>query len=139
MFQKILAADIGERRVGLALSDALGMLAHPFRTLQWNGLMDFIIEINRLIIEENVSKLVIGMPYTLKGGNSKKTEEIKKICAEIRNNINIEVIEIDERLTTKMAEQALQAVGKKPSKNRDKIDQVAAVYILQSYLDRSNI
>ena len=138
MMQKILAADIGERRVGLAISDALGMLAHPFCTLPWNGINKFVAEISRIIQDENINKLVIGMPYTLKGGNSKKTNEIKKICNKVRDQINIEVIEVDERFTTKMAVRTLQAVGKKPSKHRDKIDQVAAVHILQSYLDGIN-
>lgn len=138
MHRKILAADIGKRRVGLALSDELGLLAHPLQTLEWSGLKNFISKINLIIRDENVDKLVIGIPYTLKGGHSQKTDEIKEICSEVKKQINIEVVEVDERLTTKMAEQALHAVGKKPSKNRNKIDQVAAVYILQSYLDRLN-
>ncbi len=138
MQKKVLAADIGERRVGLALSDELGMLAHPFQTLNWSGVENFITAIKQIIAAENIDKLVIGIPYTLGGGLSKKTEEIKKISDQIRDRLDIEVIEIDERLTTKMAKQALHAVGKKPSKNRNKIDQVAAVYILQSYLDRLN-
>lgn len=138
MQRKILAVDIGERRVGLALSDELGMLAHPFKTLQWSGLLNFITSIKHIITSENIDKLVIGIPYTLNGGLSEKTTEIKKIVDQIRNQIDVEVIEIDERLTTKMAIQALHAVGKKPSKNRNTIDQVAAVYILQSYLDRNN-
>ena len=138
MQRKILAVDIGERRVGLALSDELGMLAHPFKTLQWSGLLNFITSIKQIITSENIDKLVIGIPYTLNGGLSEKTTEIKKIVDQIRNQIDVEVIEIDERLTTKMAMQALHAVGKKPSKNRNTIDQVAAVYILQSYLDRNN-
>jgi putative Holliday junction resolvase len=138
MQRKILAVDIGERRVGLALSDELGMLAHPFKTLQWSGLLNLITSIKQIITSENIDKLVIGIPYTLNGGLSEKTTEIKKIVDQIRNQIDVEVIEIDERLTTKMAIQALHAVGKKPSKNRNTIDQVAAVYILQSYLDRNN-
>jgi putative Holliday junction resolvase len=138
MQRKILAVDIGERRVGLALSDELGMLAHPFKTLQWSGLLNFITSIKQIITSENIDKIIIGIPYTLNGGLSEKTTEIKKIVDQIRNQIDVEVIEIDERLTTKMAIQALHAVGKKPSKNRNTIDQVAAVYILQSYLDRNN-
>jgi putative Holliday junction resolvase len=138
MHKKVLAADIGERRVGLAISDGLGMLAHPFQTLQWNGIGDFLVAIKKIIQTENIEKLVIGIPYNLSGGLSKKTEEIKNISIQIKAQLDIEVIEIDERLTTKMAEQAFHAVGKKPSKNRNIIDQVAAVYILQSYLDRLN-
>ncbi|MEJ2054854.1 MAG: Holliday junction resolvase RuvX [Calditrichaceae bacterium] len=135
--KRILAADMGEQRVGLAISDELGMLAHPLCTIKWSGFKKFIAELQNIINENKIDKLIVGVPYTLKGGHSKKTREIKEICIRIRDNIDIELIEVDERLTTKMAEQTLQALGKKPSKNRDKIDQIAAVYILQSYLDRS--
>lgn len=133
---KVLALDIGEKRIGLANSDALGMLAHPFATLQWQGLDALIKALEKIIREERIATIVVGMPYTLKGGNSKKTEEIKKISAQLKERLKVPVFEQDERLTTKMAVDALQAVGKKPSKQRNKIDQIAAVYILQSYLDR---
>jgi len=137
MHSKILGLDIGERRIGVAISDSLGFLAHPLTTIFWKGIDQLISEINVILSKEDISKLVVGMPITMKGSFSAKTEEVKKIIDEIRSRITIDVIEVDERLTTKMAEQAMQAVGKKPSKNRNKIDQIAAVYILQSYLDRT--
>lgn len=134
---KVLALDIGEKRIGVANSDALRMLAHPFATLQWKGLEALINELEKIIRDEGIVTIVIGMPYTLKGGDSKKTKEIKKLADQLKERLKIPVVEQDERLTTKMASDALQAVGKKPSKQRNKIDQIAAVYILQSYLDRN--
>lgn len=133
---KVLALDIGEKRIGLAISDALGMLAHPYSTLNWRGINRLIQELQEIIHDEGIEKIIVGMPYTLKGTSSKKTEEIKKISDLLKEQLQLPVIEQDERLTTKMASDALQAVGKKPSKHRNKIDQIAAVYILQSYLDR---
>ena len=133
---KILALDIGEKRIGLAISDALGMLAHPLTTLTWQGIARLTEALEKIILDEGIDKIVVGMPFTLKGGSSKKTEEIKKLSDQLKERLQVPVLEQDERLTTKMASDALKAVGKKPSKHRNKIDQIAAVYILQSYLDR---
>jgi len=133
---KILALDIGEKRIGLAISDALGMLAHPLTTLAWQGIARLTEALEKIILDEGVDKIVVGMPFTLKGGSSKKTEEIKKLSDQLKERLQVPVLEQDERLTTNMASDALQAVGKTPSKHRNKIDQIAAVYILQSYLDR---
>jgi len=133
---RILAIDIGEKRVGISVSDELGLIAHPLETLEWKGTDNLIDSLKYLIETKRITELVIGIPYTLKGSKSKKTEEVLKIKKSILENINLPIHEEDERYTTKLAEQVLRTVGKKPSKNRDIIDQVAATYILQSYLDR---
>ena len=138
MAAKIIALDIGEKRIGVAVSDALGMLAHPLKTIIWKGYNRFVGELKEIITTEEAVVVVIGMPYTLKGTASKKTEDVQKLAMQLRESLDIEIIEEDERLTTKMAENALHAVGKKPSKQRNKIDQIAAVYILQSYMDRKH-
>lgn len=136
MYEKILGIDLGDRRIGLALSDGLGLLAHPMVTLPWMGIEALIKELNQIIDRESVRKLVVGVPFTMKGTHSAKTEQVKNIIEELRQQLEVEIIEMDERLTTKMAEKVFQSLGKKPSKNRDKIDQLAAVFILQSYLDQ---
>jgi putative holliday junction resolvase len=133
---RILALDIGEKRVGISISDELGLYAHPLETISWNGITDLIDSLKNLIETKKITELVVGIPYTLKGTISKKTEEVLKIKKSISENVNIPIHEEDERYTTKLAEQALTNVGKKPSKNRDIIDQIAATYILQSFLDR---
>ena len=137
--EKIIGLDIGEKRIGVAISDSLGMLAHPLLTLNWKGIDTFISDVQQILQENQVTKIVVGVPYTLKGEYSQKTNEILEIIDHLKSGLNAEIILVDERLTTKMARQSLQAVGKKPSKNRNKIDQIAAVYILQSYLDKNSI
>lgn len=132
---RILALDIGEKRIGLSISDEMGMFAHPFQTLIFKGISNLVDSLKKIIESEKISELVIGIPYTLKGTLSNKTEEVLKIKQYISEEIMLPIHEVDERLTTKMAEKTLQNVGKKPSKNRDIIDQIAAVHILQSYLD----
>ena len=134
--KKILALDLGERRIGLAISDALQMLAHPLATIEWHGIKSLIKELEQIIEDHAIETVVVGLPYTMKGSYSKKTIQVSKIIEGLRENLQVPVREIDERLTTKMAEQALRNVGKKASRERAKIDQIAAVFILQSYLDR---
>lgn len=133
--KKSIALDIGERRIGVAVSDGLGMLAHPLTTLQWLDIEKLIDDVKKLIRENNAETLVIGVPFTLKGTESAKTKEILEIADQLAAAIDIDLVKTDERLTTKMAHDALKTVGKKPSRERNKIDQIAAVYILQSYLD----
>lgn len=133
--KKVLALDIGEKRIGVAISDALGMLAHPHQTLQWKGISDLASTLNRIIDSEDVDTIVVGVPVTMKGTPSRKTNEILEIIETLRSLLPVKIEEYDERLTTRMAERDLYALNKKPSKHRDKIDQIAAVYILQGYLD----
>ena len=135
---RILALDIGEKRIGLSVSDEMGLFAHPLQTLKFHGIKNLIDSLNEIISSKNITELVIGIPYTLKGTKSVKTEEVLKIKHTISEKINLPINEVDERLTTKMAEQTLRNVGKKPSRNRDIIDQIAATHILQTYLDRKN-
>ncbi len=135
---RILALDIGEKRIGLAISDEMGLLAHPVKTLKCENKEKLVSDLEQIIREKNIIELVIGMPYNMKGFYSKKTEEIQEIKNFLASTLKISIVEEDERLTTKMAERTLHDLGKKPSRNRDKIDQIAAMHILQSYLDRKN-
>ncbi|MGD9899047.1 MAG: Holliday junction resolvase RuvX [Calditrichaceae bacterium] len=135
--KKILGLDLGERRVGVAISDGLGMFAHPLMTLQWQGVQHLASEIKKIISEQNVDRIVIGIPFTMKGTASKKTSEITEIADQLSTLLSVEIIRVDERLTTQMAHQTLHAVGKKPSRNKEKVDQIAAVFILQTFLDKN--
>jgi putative Holliday junction resolvase len=137
--QRTIGLDIGEKRIGVAVSDPLGMMAHPLTTLTWKGLPELARTLRILLKEQNAGSIVVGLPLTMKGESSKKTEEVQKIINGLKNLLDVPIQEIDERLTTKMAERDLHLLNKKPSKNRDKIDQIAAVYILQTYLDKKKI
>jgi putative Holliday junction resolvase len=132
---KILALDIGERRIGVAISDALGMLAHPLITLNWKNIKELRRDLSGIIAQNQITILVVGMPLTMKGTFSKRTGQVQQIVDGLKAGLPVEVVTVDERLTTKMAHDTLHQVGKKPSKMRDTVDQIAAVFILQSYLD----
>ena len=130
-----MALDMGEKRIGVAVSDGLKMLAHPLKTLKWKNEVRLLNELRGIIEQENIVTLVVGLPITMRGRYAARTEEVARIIDYLKENLTIPVKEIDERLTTVMAEKALQSVGKKASKQRDKIDQIAATYILQAFLD----
>ena len=138
-YPKILALDIGSVRVGVSVSDGLRLLAHPLTTLKWINEVHFLDDLKRLIKENNCDTLVIGIPYTLRGTDSDQTRKVRQLMDTIKANVEIKVETVDERLTTKMAENMLKDVNKKASKNRHIIDQLAAVNILQLYLDKNRV
>jgi putative holliday junction resolvase len=139
MHPKIVALDIGSVRVGVAVSDGLRMLAHPLTTLKWQNEQMFIRELETLLTENSSDTLVVGIPYTMKGTESEQTKRVLKLIELIKQSLDIKIDMIDERLTTKMAENMLKDVNKKASRNRHIIDQLAAVNILQTYLDKTRI
>ena len=136
---KILALDIGSVRTGVAISDALGLLAHPLKTLKWVNKEVLLKEVKDLTAENKVSVLVIGVPYTMKGTESEQTKNVLDISDFLKNALDVKIELQDERLTTKLAENMLKDVNKKASKNREIIDQIAAANILQTYLDKNRI
>ena len=139
MHPKIVALDIGSVRVGVAISDGLRMLAHPLTTIHFQNEKQFIDELEKILIENESNLLVVGIPYTLKGTDSIQTKKVLDLVKQIRDSLKINIETIDERLTTKMARNMLKDVNKKASKNRHIIDQLAAVNILQTYLDKTRI
>ncbi len=139
MVKKIIALDVGSVRIGVSISDGLGFMAHPLVTLKWKNSATLINDLKKLITEKEISKIVVGMPYTLKGGLSEQTKKVIALTEELKKNLDTPIETVDERLTTKLAETMLRETGKKASRNRHIIDQVAAVNILQTYLDKTRI
>ena len=86
---KILALDIGTKRIGIAVSDGLGMLAHPLKTIKWSGIQQLSLDLTNLLEENSIETIVCGIPYTMKGEYSKKTlnfciSEIFALCIFLR-------------------------------------------------------
>ena len=137
---KILGLDYGHVRIGVALSDDNKSIAFGKDIINNNSRMyDSLL---KLIQHENVEKIILGYPLNLKGGKTESTLQVERFEGELKtnlleNNLNIDVIRWDERLTSKMAEQSLIASGMKKSKRRDKsnLDIISSALILQSYLD----
>ena len=126
---KILALDVGDRWVGSAISDGLGITCRPYKTVDIENLNTFL---EKTITEEGIGKIIVGYPKTIKGTESQQTEKTKKVKAELEKKFsNIEWIFWDERLTSKRASDIMRGSKK------NKLDEhsIAAAFILQSYLD----
>lgn len=132
---RILGIDYGERRVGLAISDPLNIIAKPFKTIDRKFLPDFIEEILNVIVENKVNRIVVGIPLNMKGFDSKQTLIVRKFIEELKLKTNFPIHLLDERLSSKSAEQSLILQNKSPSRNKGNIDSTAACLILQEFLD----
>jgi putative Holliday junction resolvase len=133
--RRVLALDLGERRIGVALSDVYGSLANPLTTIAATPRPQAIREIIKLIDEYQVVELVIGLPLTLRGEIGPQAQVVKSFAAEIAKAISIPVHFFDERLSSAAADQMMRELGIKPEKRKQHIDQIAASIILQDYLD----
>ena len=132
--ERILGLDIGTVRIGLALSDPLGITAQPLETIQCKK-CDPIGRIIELTEEYSIAKLVVGNPLTLDGKSSFASQNVEKFIEKLKNSLQLECVLWDERMTTAQAEKLMISNGVRRKKRRESIDQVAATIILQSYLD----
>jgi conserved hypothetical protein TIGR00250 len=136
--EKILGLDLGSKTCGIAVSDALGMLAHGIETYHFEENQDdlAIERIKQLVNEHNVNKIVLGLPKHMNGDVGIRGEISIAFKQKLESAIaGIEVILIDERLTTKVAENNLLFADVSRNKRKKVIDKMAAVTILQGYLD----
>ena len=132
---RILSIDYGEKRIGLAVCDKKEVLASRFLTLENKSLEKSIKEIKKIILEENIKKIVVGIPIGFKN-KSEQTKIIEKFIGKLEKNISIPIIKINEIFTSKMAKKNLREAGVKDVKKV--IDQEAARIILESYLEKGN-
>lgn len=134
---KYLGLDLGERSLGVAISDKTKLIASYYKKISYNGnYLDLIKELELVVKEENIELIVLGWPKNMNntlGDRAKDTEIFKNLLEE---KLNIKVVLEDERLTTKLAEKVLIDANLSRKKRKKKIDGVSAVVILQSYLDR---
>jgi len=133
---RYLGIDFGQRRVGIAISDPTITIAQPHSTINYFSLKKLVSEIISLTRTYDINKIIVGLPLNLKGKDSIKTEEVRQFADLIRSHTDIPVMLFDERLTTVEVQKLLILFGKRPSKSRNIIDQLAAQRILQTYIDR---
>jgi putative Holliday junction resolvase len=138
--RRALGIDFGEARVGIAVSDELGLLAHPRETIHLPAQTPhrdqaILKRLQALIAQERVGVVVIGLPRNMNGTDGPASAKSRVLADLIRANTACEVRLIDERLTTVAAQRALHDNGKNVKQGRAVIDQVAAQMILQTYLD----
>jgi putative Holliday junction resolvase len=131
--RRILGVDFGRARIGIAVSDELGLLAHPVKTIPASR--DAAKQIAQLAREKNVERVVVGLPRHMSGSVGEAAGEALAFTRKLRELLSCEVVTWDERLTTMAANRALRDSGKKTRDSRSVVDQVAAQMILQGYLD----
>ena len=132
---RILGVDYGERRIGLALSDPFGIIAKPLTFIDRKKTPDYLSAILETAKEKDVNKIVVGVPFTLKGEHSKQTDIVKNFIDELFTLGKIQIIPIDERLSSVAAKRSLQLQGVKTGHEKGRVDETAAAIILQEYLD----
>ena len=128
-----LGVDVGDVRIGVAQSDPEGLIATPIATLKVD--QDFMGQLFRLVKETQAIEIVLGLPISLSGIEGEAALKARQFAARIRDEISTPIRLVDERLSTVVATHAMRESGVNSKKGRAKIDQVAAVVILQSALD----
>ena len=132
---RLLAIDYGTRRVGLALSDPLKMIASPYRTIINEGNSKLIMEIERIIVTEDVEQTIIGLPLGMAGQITEQTKKVEEFADKlIARGIAIEYE--DERWSSVAAKRSMKEQNIKSGYNKELVDQTAAAIFLQQYLDR---
>lgn len=132
---RILAIDYGSVRIGIAMSDPLKIIAQGLKTIQNNS--DAIREIASIVRKNNVSTIIVGKPLNLSGTESAKSVEVDEFVKILKEKSSVEIVMVDERFTSVMAQRAILAMGakKKQRQNKGKVDEVASAILLQGYLD----
>lgn len=134
---KVLGIDHGDARIGLALSDDLGMMAHPLETVDARVAPDILLDIIAGIVSaKKVERVVLGLPRNMDGSYGPAAAKVKQFGAALQARIgDVKIVFWDERMTTQQAQRSLHEAGRNTKNSRRVIDQVAAVIILQNYLD----
>jgi putative Holliday junction resolvase len=140
---RILAIDVGARRVGLAISDASRTLARPLETIAVSSQPDAVARVARRIEEldtedEGIATIVVGMPSRLDGTPSEQTRQVRAFIALLQARIPTPIVIEDERLSSREAEARLAVKEKDWRKRKAQLDAVAASVFLQDYLDRTS-
>ena len=132
-----LGIDLGSKRVGIALSDNLNIIASPLKTLTYDNQKDLLIQLSKLIDEFDVKTIVLGLPLNMNGKDSSQTKKIRDFKSSLLT-FNIPIIYEDERLSSVSAKKSMVIQNIKTGHNKSEIDMRAAAIILQQHLDKIN-
>lgn len=139
---RIMGLDFGSKTVGVAISDSLLVTAQGIeiiRRKEENKLRRTLARIEELIVEYDVSEIVLGLPKHMNGSEGVRVELTNEFKEKLERRTGLPVILWDERLTTVAADKAMLETGVRREARRDYVDMIAAVFILQGYLDRQKV
>lgn len=132
----ILALDIGTKRIGVAVSDELGLLATPRTVIHRRSTKAALDEIVRLVRAEEAALVVVGLPISFDGQLHGQAQSVQQFAERLRTLLDVPMVYADEMLSTVRAEERLRAAGVRTDRIRERIDAMAAAVILEEYLDQ---
>lgn len=130
-----MALDVGDKKIGVAISDSLLLTAQSRPTLRRTSLTSDLNVLRQLAEENEVHEIVVGQPLHMSGAESPQSQKVARFAETVRNALKLPIVFWDERLTSFAAEQHLEELGLNWRKRREHIDKIAAMIILQNYLD----
>jgi putative holliday junction resolvase len=134
---RVMALDYGELNIGVAISDELQLTARPLTTIRRkNRRYEQVVErIRELIAENEIATLVVGLPLSMDGSRGAAVERVERFISDLRRGVSIPIVTVDERLTSREADQILREMGVGLRERRARSDEYAASVILQDYID----
>jgi len=133
---RVLALDVGKKRIGLAISDELGITAQGLETLERTRIREDLERLKQIATSANVSLLLVGNPLHLSGSESRQATYIREFSERLGRYLNLPVLYWDERLTSVEAERVLRQSGASFEQRKKSVDRIAAVLLLENYLAR---
>ncbi|MDO8603068.1 MAG: Holliday junction resolvase RuvX [Candidatus Omnitrophota bacterium] len=135
MRSRILALDFGEKRIGVAVSDSLNIIAQSVGTIERKGIKNDLEKIGGLVKEYGAEKIIVGLPLNMDGTEGKSANRAIDFVSALKKEITVEVEMLDERLTTRQGERIFLEADMSRKNRKKNLDKIAAQLILQSYLD----
>ena len=132
---RILALDHGTRRIGVAVSAEMRMIASPLEYIQAEPFADFLVRLKEILREKEVELVIVGMPRNMDGSYGPAALKVQEFVAVLKDAITVPIKTLDERLTTVQAQKFLIQGNVRREKRKEKVDKTAAALWLQSYLD----
>ena len=132
---RVLAIDHGTKRMGIAVSDELGILAQPLEFIPADPFDKFLARLKEILEEREIEQILVGMPRNMDGSYGPQALKVQDFVAVLKKSVLQPIKTWDERLTTVQAAVALRASGKKAKQQKEKVDAAAAAVLLQGYLD----
>ncbi len=132
---RILALDHGTKRIGVAVSDETKTIAQPLEYIPAEPFADFLARLKALLVEKEVELVLVGLPRNMDGSYGPAAQKVEAFVAALKTAVTAPVKTWDERLTTAQANRILIQGGVRRGKRKEKVDQMAAAILLQSYLD----
>ena len=134
---RCIGIDLGSKRVGLAISDRMNMIASPYKTLTFKNEQDLLDQLRLIIVDFKVKSIVLGLPLNMNGEDSTQTKKVREFKS-VLSIFNLPIIFEDERLSSVSAKRSLVMQDIKTGHNKSEIDKRAAAIILQQFLDKNN-